>query len=174
MSWAAQFRPPFPLPVLVRSLFQSLDFGVFPFVQGWDLYFANILPCYDVVNLTSQVLESLNHEQWAFFPFFGFSESTHLPHEICNSRVSLDVSELIFWDLLGKVLRIVHANFCEVSLRFNPVLIDFSMECRAVFLGSFSENWQDKSIVLRFVRSRDFGLSGLYVMLQHLECITIP
>ena len=113
---------------------------MFPFVQGWDLSFADILPCYGVVNLTSQVLESLNHEQGPFFPFFGFSESTHLPHEICNSRASLDLLELIFWDLLGKVLRIIHANFHEVSLRFDPVSIDFLMECRAVFLRSFSEN----------------------------------
>jgi len=55
-------------------------------------------------------------------------------------RASLDLLELIFWDLLGKVLRIVHANFREVSLRFVPVSIDFSMGCRVVFLRSFSEN----------------------------------
>ena len=96
---------------------------MFPFVQGWDLYFADILPCYDVVNLTSQVLESLNHEQGPFLPFLGFSVSTHLPHEIC------------FWDLLGKVLRIIHANFHEVSLRFYPVSIEFSVSRRAVFLS---------------------------------------
>ena len=69
---------------------------MFSFVQGWDLSFADFLPCYDVVN-----------------PFIE-------PHEICNSRASLDLLELIFWDLLGKVLRIVHANFREVSLRFGP------------------------------------------------------
>ena len=137
---SSNFRPSLFPPLLVCFWFQSLDFGVFRFVQGWDLSFAGILPCYDVVNLTSQVLESLNHEQGPFFPFLGFSESTHLPHEICNSHVSLDLLELIFWDLLGKVFRIVHTNFHEVSLRFDPVLIDFSMECRAVFLRSFSEN----------------------------------
>ena len=71
--------------------------------------------------------------------FFSCSESTHLPHEICNSRASLDLLELIFWDLLGKVLRIVHANFHEVSLSFDPVSIDFSVGCRAVFVCSF---WQ--------------------------------
>ena len=105
---------------------------MFLFVQGWDVYFADILPCYDVVNLTSQVLESLNHEHGLFFPFLG-SESTHLPHEICNSRVSLDLLELIFWDLLGKILRIILANVREVLLRFDPVSIDFSKECWAVF-----------------------------------------
>ena len=110
---------------------------MFRFVQGWDLSFAGILPCYDVVNLTSQVLESLNHEQGPFFPFFGFWESTHLPHEICNSRASLDLLELIFWGLLGKVLRIVHANFCEVSLRFDPVSVVFRCGVRLFSARSF-------------------------------------
>ena len=71
---------------------------------------------------------------------FGFSVSTHLPHEICNSRATLDFLKWIFWGFLGKVLRIVHANFREVSLRFDPVSIDFSMGRRAVFLHSFLEN----------------------------------
>ena len=112
----------------------------FRFVQGWDLSFAGSLPCYDVVNLTSQVLESLNHEQGLFLSDFEFSVSTHLRHEICNSCATLDLFKWIFWGLLGKVLRIVHANCPEVSLRFEPVLIDFSIECGAVFLRSFSEN----------------------------------
>ena len=82
------------------------------------------------------MLESSNHEQGPFLSDFEFSVSTHLPHEICNSRASLDLLELIFWHLLGKVLRIVHANFREVSLRFDPVSIDFSKGCRAVFLSA--------------------------------------
>ena len=113
---------------------------MFSFVQGWDLYFADILPCYHVVNLTSQVLESLNHEQGLSFPFLSFSESTHLPHEICNSRASLDLLELIFWDLLWRVLRIVHANFCEVSLRFDPVSIVFRRGVGLFSARSFLEN----------------------------------
>ena len=92
------------------------------------------------MHLTSQVLESSNHEQGPFFPFLGFSESTHLPHDICNSRASLDLLELIFWGLLGKVLRIVHANFCEVSLRFDSVLIVFRLGVGLFSARSFSEN----------------------------------
>ena len=69
-----------------------------------------------------------------------FRLSTHLPHEICNSRASLDLLELIFWDLLGKVLRIVHANFYEVSLRFDPVSIVFRRGVGLFSARSFSEN----------------------------------
>ena len=71
---------------------------------------------------------------------FSCSESTHLPHEICNSRASLDFLELIFWDLLGKVLRIVHANFHEVSLRYDPVSIVFRGGVGLFSARSFSEN----------------------------------
>jgi len=85
------------------------------------------------VHLTSQVLESSNHEQGPFLTFLGFSGSTYLPHEICNSRATLDLFKWIFWGLLGKVLRIIHASFRQVSLRFDLVLVQF-LEClRAVF-----------------------------------------
>ena len=69
-----------------------------------------------------------------------FRLSTHLPHEICNSHASLDLLELIFWDLLGKVLRIVHANFREVSLRFDPVSIVFRRGVGVFSARRFSEN----------------------------------
>ena len=85
--------------------------------------------------LTSLVLESSNHEQGPFLTILGFSGSTHLPHEICNSRATLDLFKWIFWDLLGEVLRIIHTNFLEVSLRFEPVSIEFSVSRRAVFLS---------------------------------------
>ena len=62
--------------------------------------------------------------------------------------------------MLGKVLRIIHAKFCEVSLRFDPVLINFSLRCRAVFLCSFSLNGPDNWFVRPFVRPIDLGLSG--------------
>ena len=85
------------------------------------------------MHLTSQVLESSNHEQGPFLTFLGFSGSTHQPHEIWNSRATLDLFKWIFWGLLGKVLRIIHTNFREVSLRIEPVLVRF-LEClRAVF-----------------------------------------
>ena len=85
--------------------------------------------------LTSLVLESSNHEQGPFLTILGFSGSTHHPHEICNSRATLDLFKWIFWDLLGEVLRIIHTNFLEVSLRFEPVSIEFSVSRRAVFLS---------------------------------------
>ena len=62
--------------------------------------------------------------------------------------------------MLGKVLRIIHAKFREVSLRFDPVLINFSLRCRAVFLCSFSLNGPDNWFVRPFVRPIDLGLSG--------------
>ena len=91
-------------------------------------------------NLPSHVLESLNHEQEPFLVFLGFSGLTHLSHEICNFRATIDLLKWIFWVLLGKVLRIVHANFHEVLLRFDPISIVFRRGVGLFSARSFSEN----------------------------------